>query len=204
MKIKSGDLIYNMIESKTYAVVYVSEKYIVICEQTESKNKLRLFQQPIETLQKHIANKELSIKNLEPVVIDETKFTESGLKTYERNLEIIRAIEKEYGPNYLMLSQKSRKPLINKLMKKYNLSRPALLKIVNKYLQSGCQLASLVETRGTNKPKFHHDQKIRGRKPTSGHRAAKLLDGNDYNNMNEKVNLNNEEEPKKFLFFIVK
>lgn len=189
MKIKSGDLIYNMIESKTYAVVYVSENYIVICEQTKSKNKLRLFQQSIETLQKRIANKEVSITNLKPVVVDENKFTESGLKIYERNKEIIRTIEKEYGPDYLMLSKKSRKPPIDKLMKKYNLSRPALLKIINKYLQSGCQLTSLVETRGTNKPKFQQNNKIRGRKPESGQREAKLLDRNDYNNMNESIEM---------------
>ena len=187
MKIKTGDYIFSNENNTSYAIVYVSSKYIVLCQQTASKNKLLLFQQPTELICKYIDDGLFILHPCKDEVVDENNMSEASLISYKRNIEIVSAIEKEYGPDYLRYAHKGKKPILHNLMEKYNLSRPALLKIINKYLQSGCQLSSLTEKRGAPKDQRQRGGRMRGRKPMSGPQEAKLLTDIDYLNMEESV-----------------
>ena len=187
MKLKPGDLLNDITSGITYAVVYVSTDYITICQQNNTASKIILFQQSVESVDEFIKNGYFTHESKEHSVVDVNALSDSNLKRYHRNLEIIKAFEKEYGPDYIGYVHKGEKPLLKELMNTYSLSRPGLLKIIGKYLRSGCQLSSLVERRSKPRNTNKGSGKIRGRKPESGPREAKKLDDNDYKNMQESL-----------------
>lgn len=189
-KLKIGYILNDRKNHNKYSIIYVSEEFVVICADTHSKRKLLLIQQPSSEIYKLIEDGIIIVENTEAPIVDEKSLTENGKKQYQRNLKIIKEIEREYGPTYLGLMGKKKKPVIDKLCEEYNFSRQSIWRIIIRYLQSGCQLSSLVETRGRTKGGHNKaNSLLPGRAPEYGKRTACVLTEKDYQNMDDAIDL---------------
>ena len=184
--IQIGDQYHDNSNQQNYSIVFASQAFVILCLQQKKYTKLVLVQIPTVQFYTMIDNKEFSkVDNKKDVVIDEDSLTEIAKKNYQINHEIINAVNKEYGPTYLGLLGHSKKPLLDSLCKQYRITRPKLWRIINKYLQSGCQLSALLETRGKNKERKLNSLPP-GKKP-NGKRTAKIITKQDIANMDEAI-----------------
>lgn len=73
---------------------------------------------------------------------------------YKLRKQMVDEISALYGPSYLGISQKTPKPELEQIREKYSLSRATFWRILRRYLQSGCQIFSLLDLRakGFSKP----------------------------------------------------
>lgn len=180
--IRIGDIIKDNESQNNYSVVYVSSQKTVLCLITKSKNRLYLYEHPTKLLMDEVNNGHKVVERQESIVVNEVEFSDKAKNIYQRNIAIINAIKQEYGPLYTGLIGRGPKPVINKLCEDYELSRPAIWRIIDKYLQSGCQLSSLVENRGTKK-----GTSTIGKRMTGSTEGTKTLTDQDIKYMDESI-----------------
>ncbi len=106
-----------------------------------------------------------------PLVCDVNRLPESEQEKLRVKKEIIKQVEKEYGPMYESFGSKERKPVIERLMEQYGVTRPTIRNTVRTYLQSGMNDASLVNRNlvmNTRANCSYHYMKKTGCKTTIG------------------------------------
>lgn len=188
-RIRPGDFILAMERKKEYAIVYVGEEFSVLCERS-SKTKLVLNQISTTSLIENLDAKTFVLESHDETVIDESSMSDISRNNYHQKRAIIKDVSTVYGPTYLGLIGRKKKPELDSIYKKYHITKATLLRTINIYLQSGCQLSSLIEKRGLTAGNYKQSgTKFRGRKPTEGPREAKALTELDIKFMQESIEL---------------
>lgn len=139
-------------------IIYLMADSVSVCVLDKSKLDIRML--ILSDVVKRIQNGSMTlVADDSNRVVDTAKLTAYERSVYERRLDIVRTIQNTYGPDYLGLMGKKTKPEIDSLMEKYNISRPAVLKIIRKFLQNGCRYSSLVPEKRLHKEEIKYAKK---------------------------------------------
>lgn len=186
-KLSVGDFLYDTDDNK-YAVIFSSEDDVVLCLCNGSRSQLTLETFSAESVFSRMEKGEFRTISSQMPSIDESSMTEKQMSAYRRNLDIVSRIEDEYGPSFLGLQGKGRKPLIRELCEEYGLSGTGIWNIIKAYLQSGCSKESLVSRRGGSLPDRRY-KNVPGRPAEFDDGTAKLLTAEDKENFAEALEL---------------
>lgn len=162
--LQKGTQIQDNRTKANYRIIFVSEKQIVLINMG-SLNRCNIIPISSKVIQKQLQEQTYSIvsTNEDNTIVDEEKLPEPTLLKYKRNKYIIDAINNIYAPDYIGLTEKRRKPIIDELITKSKLTRAAIWRIIIKYLQSGCKESSLLHTRPAGNRKDKTTINKRGR-----------------------------------------
>ncbi len=136
-----GDLITKGTEK--YRILNIKENTITICDAASSSILIGYIR--TDTLNRWIEEENASLTEKASHIIDETTLTQPMLEKYRRNKNIIRIITENYGPDYIDLSIKGRKEVVETILSDYGIDRATFWRIIRKYLQSGMDDLSLVD-----------------------------------------------------------
>ena len=186
-RLTAGKILIDNKSKNEYAIIYVSVKDVTLCARLKTKTRLLLSQLSTSVLLDGLASGRYSIMENDVPVVDESSMSQTGLANYRQKLSIIGKISDSYGPDFIGLIGKKEKPLFDEICVQYSITRATLLRTLTIWLQSGCQNASLVESRGLKKGGYSVvGKKLRGKKPT-GVQEAKVLEPIDFLNMDEAI-----------------
>ena len=139
-------------------ILYITTDSISVCLLDTTKLDIRLL--VLSDVLKRIQNGKMSVnENNDNSIVDTDSFSKYEKEVYERRRDIIGRIQSGYGPDYLRLMGKTSKPEIDDLIRQYRLSRTGILKIIRKFLQSGCRYSSLVPEKKTHKNQTEYSKK---------------------------------------------
>ena len=135
-----------IIKDILFRVIYESFESCVLCEMNSSKLSLCSFS--TTELRRMIRSGEAEeAVDQKVIVLDMDRLTEKEKSSYERNKAIMDKISEEYGPTYLGLLGKKKKPVITYLIEKFHIDCKSIWRIIRRYLQSGLQPSGLVDLR---------------------------------------------------------
>ena len=126
-----------------YRVLNIRDGLVVLCQMDISSFKMNV--QTTDYLFEQLYDKHISIESEDKRVVDYNQLSDYQKSLFKRNLDIVTAVEEEYGPDYLILPTKKPKPLLQALCNKYQLSDFSLRRIIRLYLQSGCDNNALLD-----------------------------------------------------------
>lgn len=152
-----------------YRILHIQMAVAVLCQMHTGCLNLRCF--PLDKIVLSITNKSAHIvETYKQTVFDIERFSPNMRKAFEDKLQIINAVENIYGPSYLGLMGKGKKEPLNKIIMDSKQSRPTVLKIIRRFLQSGEDISCLVHGRAAKLPSdpSHKCGKRAGRPPIIG------------------------------------
>lgn len=144
-----------------YRVIYISGGYAVLCELYISKLELKYY--PLDKINEDDPN--LIIEE-DPIIIDYSEMTDSEFKEFEKRRNVIDRIDKIYGPSFMGLAGRSKKELLIQIQEELGITRATLWKWIRKYLQSGLNYNSLIDTRYHYKEHKDYEYKKKTGRPT--------------------------------------
>lgn len=158
-----GTLLVDPEKDTQYRIIHIYGDNMVLCEIV--KNKLVLLEHDIQTIMGMIAQNQLVVHPEEVKVFNPNTLSPAVKEKYEKRKAMINEVVECYGPTFLSLQGKCKKPDVVRIVEKYGLSGTAFWKIVNKYLQSGMQDIFLVDQKafGTTTGKEYNSTKKTGR-----------------------------------------
>lgn len=98
-------------------------------------------------------------------VFDVDTLSSKEKELYLRNKDIVDMVRKAYGPCYFNLANRKKKPCIQELSKKYEITSKSVLYIVKSYLMSGLDSFSLLPKSGKKSKLNLNYEKKTGRPP---------------------------------------
>lgn len=129
-----------------YRILYVKQNRVIGCRMDTTK--LLLDYLMISDIQNNLAVGDWKIEEDEKSpLVDPTHLSEEAREKFNTYKQCMVDVTKTYGPTFLGLEGKGRKPEANEIMKKYGLSSFVFWKICRLYLQSGCKDSSLIDKR---------------------------------------------------------
>ncbi len=153
-----------------YRVIYATSVDCVLCD-LNKKTSLKFYSVGTEALINMLDNGTYLILDDGE---DYPKFDENALppvwrEAYLRNKKITNAVRNEYGPDYLTLTGKQPKPVLEKIREEAKISKSNMWKIIIRWIQNGCRDYSLVNEHYFA-PKKNDLSKVKkaGRKTESG------------------------------------
>lgn len=139
--IEKGDILLFTDENTRYRVLYVSPvKYVVLFNMDSSK--LGIQKEELKEIEEGIKQGKITHEK-NNFVVDVNKLSKSSHRKLEKYRPIIEDFDAIYGPTYLSLIGRQRKPKLHEIMKKHNISKNSLWYIIKKYLRCGCDLLRL-------------------------------------------------------------
>ena len=139
--IQVGDIL--QIDKSIYRIIYISSPSIVLCQM--DIQKLNIAEYDLRSIRTGITNGDINvIPDNDSQVIDPDSMSEKGAESYRIKSEIIKEINRSYGPTYLELMGKKHKETISEILQKYDLKKKAVWKLCREYLQSGMKESSLL------------------------------------------------------------
>lgn len=166
--ISKGLLIRDTRDDHAFRVIYVSKDYIVLCE-TGTK-RLNVFGIASVVTFEYLEKGIFEILPDEHLVVELTKLPEKAMKKYQLDCAMIKVIEDNYGPDFQRLMGHAPKSGIKNFLENANTSKNSVWRKIRRYLQSGCDLTSLIDRRyistktpGKKEPRNY--TKKTGRKP---------------------------------------
>lgn len=146
-------------DDQRFRFIYSSEATCVLCLLDTPKLLLTYFSLP--ELERRYRNDEIKIEKDDSYVIDFSKMDDTERKEFEDKKNIMKQITEHYGPTYIGLMGRQPKPLINQLCEQTNVSKVTLWKWIRKYIQSGLNDNSLVDTRRyvISRSEYHYSSK---------------------------------------------
>ncbi len=139
--IQVGDIL--QIDKSIYRIIYISSPSIVLCQM--DIQKLNIAEYDLRSIRTGITNGDINvIPDNDSQVIDPDSMSEKGAESYRLKSEIIKEINRSYGPTYLELMGKKHKETISEILQKYDLKKKSVWRLCREYLQSGMKESSLL------------------------------------------------------------
>ena len=173
---------------KVYRVIFIRAELCVLCEMGISKlNLICLDSQEVSN--GLMENEYILEYQSEKTVIDKEKLTETQRKKYEKKIEFIRRVEKEFGPTYLALQEHRKKDGLLQIITELQIPKNSAWRYIRTYLQSGMDENSLYP----NYQKTSHSQPYQyknkpGAKNLSENNMGVVLNDEHRNNFFEALN----------------
>ena len=110
LKILIGNIIKNVRTNDTYRVIYIGNGYIGLCK--INTNKIEIDYPTAKGLGLNIRNNLFEIITDEPDIFDESIIPVAYKPIYNERKELVKAVTSEYGPSFMGLIGKKKKPII--------------------------------------------------------------------------------------------
>lgn len=165
--ISVGTILKDIESDARYRVIYLHSSSLVLCKM--DIDMLDLTEHSFPAIIDLLSHDKLVIEEEECACFDKNNLSQSLREKFEKHRKMMQKISDTYGPTYLGLMGKKKKPEIKSLIEENQISNPAFWKICRKYLQSGMQEISLVDAKafGVNKGKEYDLTSKPGRVPDS-------------------------------------
>ena len=147
------------LEDTRYRILCLYKSAYILCNMDISKISLIFYS--ANDIDCRIRNDEIEIVEEPSFVLDINSMSSNERAIFEKKQEIMQIITDEYGPTYMGLMGKHKKPIINDILSKYKVSKTRLWEWMRKYLQSGLNINSLADIRHYryNRPKYNYKSK---------------------------------------------
>ncbi len=147
--------------SSEYIIISIQPDYISLCRTNISKlDIIKVSKADFMDLYEENA---FVIKEKDTAkIIDFSTLSEDAYARYVIKKRVFSEIFAMYGPDYIGLSGKEKKPELYKILEKYNLSKPTFWRICVKYFQSGFDENTLIDGRavvGKKRGNYHYTVK---------------------------------------------
>lgn len=164
LKILIGNIIKNVRTNDTHRVIYIGNGYIGLCK--INTNKIEIDYPTAKGLGLNIRNNLFEIITDEPDIFDESIIPVAYKPIYNERKELVKAVTSEYGPSFMGLIGKKKKPIIKSFIQNSHMGKTQIWDVIRKYLQSGFQNSSLMDQRYFRKVSNEYTYKNKpGRKP---------------------------------------
>lgn len=164
--LKVGSIIHEMESNIDHRVIYENSDCFVTILIHSPYGKAVINEWYSEMIRNLLENREIVIH--EPKydnVFDEDNLSLKEKELYLRNKDIVEVVRKAYGPCYFNLANRKKKPCIQELSKKYEITSKSVLYIVKSYLMSGLDSFSLLPKSGKKSKSNLNYEKKTGRPP---------------------------------------
>lgn len=146
-----------------FRVLYDDGKMCIVCQINTTKLVINYYS--ATDLREQIRNNYFSVIEETPIVLNIDAMKPDERKRFEAKKAIVKEITDIYGPTFIGLTGKFKRPEVNAILEKYDIKRNVFWRIIRLYLQSGCQLISLADNRSQNapsvpRPKMNYDKKV--------------------------------------------
>ena len=180
--------LYDTKINTRFRVLNITKDFVVLINM-DTFLKLDIRLSTMQKIRKQIHDNVLEIIETKDntTVVDFETLSESQKKKYTRNKLIIDAINNEYAPNYTGLLGKSNKPILKEVVKRSNLEKKNVWRIIIKYLQSGCKESSLLRTNTIPNTKNKPTVRKRGRRGNIEECCGKNLTEKDLKIMSDYI-----------------
>lgn len=186
MNVKLFSLLHNNMTNEDIRILHMTNDYAIVAR-TSNPRKLGIYTIGRNTIQSQIANGVLSIMEETDKVVDTEQLDDTARAKYLRNKEIVDAVVREYGPDFVELDNKKPKPVIMALQKQYGVNHTTILRIINKFLHSGCKNSSLLKIALAPIEKDKSTANKRGKKSSNKNAYGKNLTERDIANMDKYI-----------------
>ena len=185
LDVKIRKIIYFVDAKKAYRVISIYQKIVTLCELNSTR--LNLINRSYDSLNDDYERGEIRIIPEEDHVFDINEFTEAQRKRFELKQALMRETANLFGPSYIDLVGRKSKPVLKKLLEKYNVRKETFWRTLRVYLQSGMSDFALIDAhhfRGKFDNGYNYNKKP-GR--TSDIPQGKLLDEEDIKHFKEAI-----------------
>lgn len=182
MTLKPFDRIHNTTTNEDIRILHLTEQYAIALRIGDLR-RLELLTIGFTLLNKGLADGTYSLVEEPSVVVDHEILPPAVREKFLRNKAIVDAVTKEFGPDFIRLNDRQPKPLLDELIKTHHMARSTMLRIIYKYLQSGCKVSSLLKTPTKSSKRGTPTERKRGRKTTVEGAYGKNLTAADYENL---------------------
>lgn len=146
-----------------FRVLYDDGKMCIVCQINTTKLVINYYS--ATDLREQIRNNYFSVIEETPIVLNIDAMKPDERKRFEAKKAIVKEITDIYGPTFIGLTGKFKRPEVNAILEKYDIKRNVFWRIIRLYLQSGCQLISLADNRSQNalsvpRPKMNYGKKV--------------------------------------------
>ena len=146
-----------------FRVLYDDGKMCIVCQINTTKLVINYYS--ATDLREQIRNNYFSVIEETPIVLNIDAMKPDERKRFEAKKAIVKEITDIYGPTFIGLTGKFKRPEVNAILEKYDIKRNVFWRIIRLYLQSGCQLVSLADNRSQNapsvpRPKMNYGKKV--------------------------------------------
>lgn len=149
--LQRGKIISIKEDLSEYRVISIAGDAITLCKMNTTR--FRLIQLSKTQFFNLLDDDSAVVKESEPrSIIDMDIMSDTAKESYIHKKNIINEILECYGPTYMELSGKKKKPELERILKKYDVKKNTFWRVFTKYFQSGFDDLSLVDERylGTN------------------------------------------------------
>ena len=161
-KIQINAIIKDLNTGKMYRIINFSSKDLMTVVEMECTALNILYFNPLEIIKKINVEYELYIDETSKFV-DINKLSEQTKESYLKKRNFINKVENDYGPNFIELMGKGKKPDFIEAYTLYNISKATAWRLIIRYLQQGKSNNALLSSR-KEKHKYKYNKKP-GRKP---------------------------------------
>lgn len=146
-----------------FRVLYDDGKMCIVCQINTTKLVINYYS--ATDLREQVRNNYFSVIEETPIVLNIDAMKPDERKRFEAKKAIVKEITDIYGPTFIGLTGKFKRPEVNAILEKYDIKRNVFWRIIRLYLQSGCQLISLADNRSQNapsvpRPTMNYDKKV--------------------------------------------
>lgn len=163
--------------TKRYRIIYIQNDRVVGCLMDTTKLILDYF--AMQLIKENLMSGEWKAESDESAkLVDEDTLPEPYKTKYILYRNCIRDVEKVYGPSFIGLSGKTKKPELTAILKKYGISTFVFWKICRGYLQGGCRDSSLVDNHApgfARSGQAYHYKKRTGRPAEYGVQSSVIV-----------------------------
>ena len=154
------------LEDIRYRILCLYQSAYILCNMDTSKISLIFYS--ANDIDCKIRNNDIEFIEEPSFILDINSMSTKEREIFEKKQKIMQLITDEYGPTYMGLMGKHKKPIINEILSNYDVSKTRLWEWLRKYLQSGLNINSLADIRHYryNRPKYKYKNKT-GRPKTN-------------------------------------
>ena len=196
-EIKRFDRIHDVKKNSDFRILHLNKDSAIVVTITKEPRMLDIYPIGQNTLITGISNGTYEIVKEEPSqIVDTDKLPEHVRVKYERNKLIVETINRYFGPDYSGLYGKHPKPVVKEIVERSGLDLSSVLRIIYKYIQSGCRESSLLRKKCVAVPKDTTTAHKRGRKAKVKGQNGKNLSKEDRSHMFEYMQIYLKEDTK--------
>lgn len=146
-----GNILKDINKSIRYRVIAISTNCVILCQMDITN--LKITEHEITVIMQLIINNELVIEPEDEYVFNSKNISDSFQLKYETTKSAMREVMNLYHNRFHELANKTSKPELYEILKKYSISKSSFWRIIVKYLQSGMKDYTLADARsfGHNK-----------------------------------------------------
>ena len=166
-EIRVGAILRDTTKQQLYRIIYVSAETMVLCQIGASS--LSLTEHLTTVILNLVRQKVFLVEQDTPTIFVAESLSPNIREAYETKLNMMNEVSRIYGPTYMRLSGKAPKPELKEILQRYGVAKTVFWRAINKYLQSGMQNVSLVDSKafGLNAGKEYEYTKKPGRQSNS-------------------------------------